>query len=73
MIDLTTPQAQIAKHFMDHKGVKVEPHDVERLNDLEPCWYFYYDLPQGELELEVFYDSQADDWKVCVTSFPVAI
>ena len=71
-IDLTTPQALIARHYMDHKGIGVEPHAIDKLDDL-PCWYFYYDLPQGELELEVFFDNVADDWIVTVTSFPVAI
>ncbi|NUS01952.1 MAG: hypothetical protein HOV97_05245 [Nonomuraea sp.] len=73
MIDLTTPEAQIAQHYMRHtKGIDVIPHDVDKLDD-QPCWYFYYALPQGELELEVFYDTPKDDWAVTVTAFPVAI
>lgn len=74
MIDLTTPQAQIAQHFMrETKGIRdAVPHDVEKL-DRQPCWYFYYRLPQGELELEVSYDQDEDDWMVTVTAFPVAI
>jgi len=73
-IDLSTPQARIAQHFMrETKGIRdAAPHDVEKLDDL-PCWYFYYELPQGELELEVFFDEPDDDWKVAVTAFPVAI
>jgi hypothetical protein len=71
-VDLTTPQAQIAQHFMQHKGIEVEPHDVEQLHG-QPCWYFYYQLPQGELELEVAYDAGRDDWNVSVTCFPVAV
>lgn len=73
MIDLTTPQAQIAQHFMrETKGISISPHDVEKLDD-QLCWYFYYTLPQGELELEVFYGEDVDDWFVTVTAFPVAI
>lgn len=73
MIDLSTPQAQIAQHFMrETKGLDVTPYDVEKL-ELLPCWYFYYELPQGDLELEVFFDEPDDDWKVAVTAFPVAI
>lgn len=69
-VDLTTPQARIAQHFMrDTKGLKVAPFEVEQLQD-RTCWYFYYDLPQGTLELEVFYDDEIDDWEVSVTGFP---
>lgn len=73
MIDLSSPQARIAQHFMrETKGIHVEPHEVDKLDD-QPCWYFYYTLPQGELELEVSYDADEDDWTVIVTAFPVAI
>lgn len=71
-MNLNTPEAQIAEHFMRHKGYDKKPHSVEKLED-QPCWYFYYDLPEGELELEVFYDQDEDDWEVTVTAFPVAI
>lgn len=73
-VDLTTPQAQIAQHYMrETKGIKgAEPHDVDKIDD-QLCWYFYYQLPQGELELEVFFSSDIDDWIVTVTAFPVAI
>lgn len=71
-IDLRTPQAQIAQHYMRvTKGLRVEPHAVEALDD-QPCWYFYYNLPRGELELEVFFNEDKDDWEVTVTCFPVA-
>lgn len=72
MVDLSTPQAQMAQHFMRRKGLDVEPFEVEQLDDAT-CWYFYYDLPQGTLELEVFFDDKADDWDVVVTSFPVDV
>lgn len=73
-MNLDSPEAQIAQHFMrETKGIRdAEPYDVDKLDD-QPCWYFYYELPQGKLELEVFYDALIDDWKVSVTAFPVAI
>lgn len=72
MVDLDTPQAQIAQHFMKHKGLNVRPFEIERLEN-QPCWYFYYQLPEGQLELEVFYNQTSDDWEVAVTCFPVAV
>lgn len=72
MVDLTTPQALIAQHFMKHKGYSsIEPYDVERL-DNQPCWYFYYELPEGDLELEVFYDETTKEWETTVTVFTLA-
>jgi hypothetical protein len=71
-MDLTTPQAMIAQHYMrETKGIRATPFDVEQLEG-QPCWYFYYALPQGVLELEVFFDEGRDDWNVTVTSFPVS-
>ena len=55
IVDLDSAQAQIAQHYMTHKGIRPKPHAVDKLDD-QPCWYFYYTLPQGELELEVAYD-----------------
>jgi hypothetical protein len=67
-IDLSTPQAQAAEHFMRHKGLgNLRPHDVEQLED-QPCWYFYYELPEGELELEVAYEV-GEGWECMVTTF----
>lgn len=61
----------IARHFMKHKGYSnVEPFEIEQLDD-QPCWYFYYRLPQGVLELEVAFSAAQDDWEVRVTGFPV--
>lgn len=52
---------------MSRKGYPhIRPHHVETL-DGQPCWYFYYQLPEGELELEVFWDG--DEWLVAVTAF----
>jgi hypothetical protein len=68
MIDMATPEALAAQHFMERKGLgHLEPFDVEKLDD-QPCWYFYYDLPEGQLELEVFWDPR-DGWETTVTTF----
>ena len=67
-VDTTTPQALAAQEFMRRKGLgSLVPFDVEKLDDM-PCWYFYYDLPEGELELEVFW-SPEDGWETMVTTF----
>ena len=67
-IDLSTPQAVAAQHFMDHKGLgHLRPFEVDQLDD-QPCWYFYYELPQGELEVEVFWDS-IDGWECRATTW----
>lgn len=63
------PQDMAARLFMEHKGYSdVRPIEVEKLDDI-PCWYFYYDLPEGTLELEVYYDVRREDWISTVTSF----
>lgn len=67
-IDLSTPQAVAAQHFMKHKGLgHLTPFDIDQLED-QPCWYFYYELPEGELELEVFWDER-DGWECQVVTF----
>lgn len=61
-----TPQARIAQLFMEHKGLgDIEPYAVEQVEGAR-CWYFYYRLPEGTLELEVSYE---DEWQTNVTSF----
>ena len=71
MIDMSTPQARVAQQFMDHKGLgHLEPNGIEELED-QPCWYFYYMLPEGDLELEVFWDER-EGWQVTVTTFTLA-
>lgn len=65
--DSAAPQARVAKLFMDHKGLgHIEPYRVERVEG-EPCWYFYYKLPEGDLELEVSWED--GEWMTTVTSF----
>lgn len=61
------PQEQVAALFMKHKGYSgLGPYHQEKL-DGQPCWYFYYDLPEGILELEVSWDGA--EWDAYVTTF----
>ena len=64
---LLKPQELVAQQFMDHKGYSgIEPLDIEKV-DGEPCWYFLYQLPEGRLELEVYWNGQS--WETTVTTF----
>lgn len=69
-IDLP-PQEEVARQFMRHKGYDIEPTDVEALDDI-PCWYFMYNLPEGVLELEVFWNNKVEDWETTVTTFTLS-
>lgn len=69
-MDEQTPQGLAAQQFMEHKGLgHLRPYDVEAVDD-QPCWYFYYELPEGVLELEVYWNGNA--WETCVYTFNVA-
>lgn len=62
-----SPQGQVARNFMARKGYgNTEPIDVEKL-DGSPCWYYLYHLPEGKLELEVFWNGK--EWETTVTTF----
>jgi hypothetical protein len=66
------PQEQVAANFMARKGYRdIEPDDVEKLDD-QPCWYFYYKLDEGTLELEVFWNEKRYVWETMVTTFTLA-
>lgn len=67
--DPMSPEARVAAQFMEHKGLHVEPYAVEQL-DGQACWYFYYALPEGDLELEVAWDGA--EWNALVTTFTLA-
>lgn len=69
MVDLSTPQARVAQQFMRDKGVNIEPYEVDKL-DGQPCYYFYYRLPEGNLELEVNFNGY--EWETTVTLFTLA-
>lgn len=63
------PQETAARVFMEHKGYpRARPFEVDKLEG-QPCWYFYYDLPEGRLELEVSWDERVQDWRLLVTGF----
>lgn len=67
MPDGLRPHEQVAAQFMAHKGYgDIQPHSVEKL-DNETCWYFYYQFPEGDLELEVYWDGH--EWDVLVSTF----
>lgn len=69
---MLTPQEQVAADFMRRKGYKdAHPVDIEKL-DGSPCWYFVYQLDEGTLELEVFWNSRTQDWETTVTTFSLA-
>jgi hypothetical protein len=64
------PQEVMAQDFMGRKGYPdLMPVKVTKLEG-QDCWYFYYRLSQGTLELEVFYDPDTKDWQTAVTAFP---
>lgn len=64
-IDLDTPQAKAAMLYMQHKGYpNLRPKAVEEVEG-EYVWYFYFDIPEGELELEVEYED--GEWLSFVT------
>ena len=53
-----------AVEFMRHKGYgDVAPKMVEEVDD-EDIWYFFYDLEEGTLELEVAWDGAKWFWEV---------
>lgn len=63
------PHFVVARYYMTHKGYPdLEPAAVTKLEG-QDCWYFYYRLPDGQLELEVLYDHDQKDWVTAVTAF----
>ncbi len=67
MIDMGSRQARAAQLYMRHKGYKnVRPYEVDKVEG-RPIWYFYYDLPDGDLELEVEWDPEDREWRWVVT------
>lgn len=72
MIDLGSPYAVIAQYFMIRKGYpEVIPYAMEPLEGTQ-CAYFYYHLPEGDLELEVSWDHRSETWNTLVTLFTLA-
>jgi hypothetical protein len=63
------PQELVAKDFMSRKGYpELVPTETERVAD-SYCWYFYYDLPEGELDLEVTWNPETREWFAQVMDF----
>lgn len=64
------PEMRVAQQYMAHKGYPdLEPIDVHKVEG-QFCWYFYFKLPEGLLELEVFWDTDKQEWFRGVTAFP---
>ena len=71
-VTMQTPQETAALRYMQNKGYgNVRPYDQDKIDGV-PCWYFYYRLPEGDLELEVFFDEKRNDWVTTVSSFLAA-
>lgn len=52
-VDLRTREAKCAQAFLAHKGYPdIRPMGMISIEG-DACWYFYYRLPEGVLELEV--------------------
>ena len=60
-------QDVVARDFMRQRGYYKKPKLIERVEG-DFCWYYYYDLPEGELELEVSWEEK-DGWQATVTDF----
>lgn len=69
-VDPTDPFTLVAQEFMERKGYKdVFPAEVEPLEGDPDCQYFYYELDDGDLELEVSWNPKSGTWDTLVTAF----
>ena len=67
--DLRTKEARAAQEFMTKKGYEeIRPLGVVSVQD-DACWYFYYRLPEGVLELEVTWEPDGRRYDRRVTTF----
>lgn len=65
--DMRTREARAAQLFMQRKGYGgYKPYGVVPIMG-QPVWYYYYNLPEGTLELEV--EWTLGDWYWHVTAF----
>lgn len=62
-----SPQDEVARDFMQQRGYTQDPIEIEKV-DGQTCWYYVYDVPEGELEIEVYWSSDYG-WDVSVSSF----
>lgn len=68
-VQMLSPQEAAAQRYMTRKGYpNARPYSSDKIEDM-PCWYFSYRLPDGDLELEVYFDHRRDDWVFTVSSF----
>jgi hypothetical protein len=64
------PQDVVALDFMRRKGYpRIQPIDVDKLEG-QPCWYYRFEIDEGTIELEVFWDGE--EWETAVCTFKVA-
>ena len=67
--DLRTREAKAAQDYMKHKGYR----DIRPLGYIpiegDECSYFYYEVPEGLIELEVAWDEAARKYLRKVASF----
>lgn len=67
--DMRTRHAKTAQEFMSDKGYPdIRPVGVTQVEEDE-CWYYYYHLPEGLLELEVFQQNDDRRYHRRVTAF----
>lgn len=65
MTATTAPSDRLGREavdeYMRHKGYgHLSPVGVSRLDD-QPCWYFLYELEDGEVEIEVVFED--GEWR----------
>jgi len=54
-----------ASEFMRHKGYgRARPDRVETVDGQDDIWYFFYELHEGTLELEVEWTGEKWSWDV---------
>jgi hypothetical protein len=67
--DLRTREAKSAQEYMAKKGYEeIRPLGVIQVEN-DDCWYFYYRLPEGVLELEVVLDRDTQRFSRQVATF----
>lgn len=69
MADLRTRHAKVAQEFMAAKGYpQIRPLGMQTIQG-DNCWYFYYHLPEGLLELEIAQEPDGRRYSRKVTAF----
>jgi len=67
--DAGSPQVQAAMAYMEHKGYPEKPPlGIDSVEDDDGrVWYFYFEVPEGLIELEV--DHDGSEWWCSVVGF----